>query len=297
MGDFVGVRALSSLFDSPSLKRDAVIFKRIAIPQLESYQDAELDWLRESDVVFDPHEAVDHPRIRLSQEYEEFIASVHAQNLLPPSNDIAEAVAGAFELYHAALSDMGAPSLSKEQQRIRQLHMRYVSAYLREMDNLDAYPILTSRMCSIKTPQASRSDVIQIILNALPEPDESISWEQIIEYRSDPDSQSKFLALRNWMNETARASLSPTEIEQKLEYLIDEYQQHMKIHKMKTNVGTLESVVVAGAEVLENLIKFNWGKVAKGLFSIKQRRIELMEAERTAPGREVAYIAKARDVL
>jgi hypothetical protein len=71
----------------------------------------------------------------------------------------------------------------------------------------------------------------------------------------------------------------------------------MRLHKMKTNVGVLETVVVSTAEILEDLIKFNWGKLAKTLFSFKQREIALLEGELKAPGNEVAYIVKASDTF
>src|SRR6185295_967989 len=83
------------------------------------------------------------------------------------------------------------------------------------------------------------------------------------------DYQHHWLALRDWMNETARAKLTPQEVEEKLEYLTSLYSQHMKLHRMKINKRRLETTVVAGAEFLENLAKFKWGTVAKGLFSLQ----------------------------
>jgi hypothetical protein len=115
----------------------------------------------------------------------------------------------------------------------------------------------------------NKSEVVKIALNALPVPDESTSWEQILEYRSDPDSRGKFLALRHWMSEVARAELTPAEVEEKFEYLIDQYQQHMRLHRMKTNVGTLETIVTTGAEFLGDLVSFKWGKAAEALFSLQ----------------------------
>lgn len=93
----------------------------------------------------------------------------------------------------------------------------------------------------------------------------------------------------------ARAELTPAEVEEKLEYLIDQYQQHMKLHRMKTNVGTLETVVTTSAEVLGDLFSFKWGKAAQALFALKRRQVALLEGELTAPGNEVAYIVKARE--
>jgi hypothetical protein len=123
-------------------------------------------------------------------------------------------------------------------------------------------------------------------------PDESVPWEQIIEYRSDPDSQSKFLAPRHWMSEVARA-----EVEEKLEYLVDQYRQHMRLHRMKTNVGTLETIVTASAEFLGDPVSFKWGKAAEALFSLRRRRVALLEVELTAPGNEVVYIVKAKETF
>lgn len=140
-----------------------------------------------------------------------------------------------------------------------------------------------------------KGNVVQVVLKSIPVPDESVSWEQIIEYRSDSDSQSKFLALRHWISEVARAELTPAETEEKLQYLVDQYQQHLNLHRMKTNVGTLETIVTTSAEVLGNLVSFKWGKAAQTLFAIKRRKMALLEGELTSPGREVAYIVKARE--
>jgi hypothetical protein len=99
------------------------------------------------------------------------------------------------------------------------------------------------------------------------------------------------------MSEVARAELTPAEVEEKLEYLIDQYQKHMLLHRMKTNVGTLETIVMTGAEMLGDLLSFKWGKAAQALFSLKKREVALLEGELTAPGNEVAYIVKARETF
>jgi hypothetical protein len=174
-----------------------------------------------------------------------------------------------------------------------QHQVRLYSIELREVDGLDAYPILHVGLPSSLDSPTNKTDVIQIVLNAMPLPDETTPWEQVIEYTSDPDSRSKFLALRNWMSEVARSELTPAEVEEKLEYLLDQFRQHMSLHRMKTNVGTLETVVTTTMEVLGDLASFKWGKAAEALFSLKHRQVDLLEGEMTAPGREVAYIARA----
>jgi hypothetical protein len=174
---------------------------------------------------------------------------------------------------------------------------RRLSLELQKLSNVDAYPISFFNSFTTSPNQGKKSDVIQISFNALPIPDESVPWEQISEYRSDPDSQSKFLALRHWMSEVARAELTPAEVEEKLEYLIDQYRKHMRLHRVKTNVGTLETIVTTGAEFMGDLVSFKWGKAAEALFSLKRRQVALLEGKLTAPGNEVAYIVKARETF
>jgi len=52
--------------------------------------------------------------------------------------------------------------------------------------------------------------------------------------------------------------------------------------------------VISPLEIMENLVKFNWSKIAKGALQVWKRDVELMEAELKAPGRECAYVFDAR---
>ena len=152
---------------------------------------------------------------------------------------------------------------------------RLFTIELREADQLDAYPILPDQFASFETNyRSTKQDVVRIALAALPIPDDETPWEQIIEYRSDPTSQDKFLDLKNWMTEVARGDLTPPEVEEKLEYLLSQYRRHMDVHKMKSNTTMFETVVVTTADVLGNLARFQWGKAAQGLFSFKHRTVD-----------------------
>jgi hypothetical protein len=177
---------------------------------------------------------------------------------------------------------------------------RLAASYLTRMistrlskSGFEAYPILAREIVPIE--ESTKHHVVQIVLNGLPTPDDQTSWEQIVEFRSDPDSKSKFLDLRHWMSEMARADHTPAELEEKLEYLMSQYQRHMQLHKMKTNSGVLETTVVTTGEIVENLVNIKWGKLAKMLFSFRERKIALLEGELTSPGSEIAYMIKARE--
>jgi hypothetical protein len=306
MRELVGVRDWATFY--ASLKRDALIFNRIAVPSLYQLLTSlthssdeglepvwnELCWLISEGIIF-------QPEFMLSTE-QEIIGGNEEINKL--YNLEVEHSQKAFAFEHAFLTHL----LSEEDFRkfkreyarhsrlAEEFRLRRCSTLLRSLENVDAYPIL-SGLNSLEAPFVEKRDVIEITLKAIPVPQDSVAWEQIIEYRSDPDTRGKFLALRNWMSEVAREKLSSVEVEDKLEYLMYEYQSHIKLHKLKTNVGTLETIIVTGAEILENLVKFNWGKVAKQIFSLKHRQITLLEGEMSSPGKEVAYIIEAKDKL
>ena len=69
----------------------------------------------------------------------------------------------------------------------------------------------------------------------------------------------------------------------------------MKLERMSRDTGVVETFVTTSAEIVESLVTFKWSKAAKRLFAMRHKQIDLMKAELTAPGREVAYIVKARE--
>ncbi len=327
MKEFIGIRTPTSFGWHPSLKRDALIFDKVAIfniadvfttlvgrEHLISHNKEDVDfftqevrWLIDKEMVFELISNVDAHKL----DEEGLMSNEHYAKEYAKFKTIGD------RLHEMTLTDwkkseaakkvgLPSPQLPKdyltlvEQQGF--LWARLEALRLRLTQQIDACPIVSKPLVipalpAIESEKSSRSDVIQIAVKTIPVPSESVSWEQILEYRSDPDSKSKFLALRHWMSEVARAELTPAEVEEKLEYLIDQYQRHMKLHRMKTNVGTLETVVTTGAEFFGNLASFQWGKAAQALFSLKKREVALQEAELSAPGKEIAYIVKTRETF
>lgn len=247
----------------------------------------EIDWLLEQGIVID----LDDPKAEIEEDSE--VSSLLDQQTEQIRNILNNPVKQSNEPSNLA-------ELLLEQRRlfgilgnIDDILSRVLCIQLRKQENIEAFPIFYNDALSESKENISKSSAIQIVVNALPVPDDQTSWEQIIEYRSDPDSYGKFLALRRWMNEVANAQLSPREIEENLEWLMYDYQRHLKLHRLKVNMGALETVLTVGGEFLENLLKVNWGKAARLLFTLKHRKIELMEAEMNSPGAEVAYILES----
>lgn len=138
------------------------------------------------------------------------------------------------------------------------------------------------------------NSVAQVVLESIPVPDDSTAWEEIIEYRSDPESRTRFHRLKHWINGMVAQNRSPHELSDEIQTLIAEYEHHMKVHHMKLRAGVLETFVTASAEILEGLVKIKWSDAARTLFSVRRRRIQLMEEELRAPGRQLAYLSHVR---
>lgn len=146
-------------------------------------------------------------------------------------------------------------------------------------------------------PSSQKSSVAQIVISKLPLPSNDTPWEKVIDYRSGTENQNNLLNLRRWIRKFASENSSLNEIEEELEWLINEFQTHMRLHKMKANTETLEVIVKTPLETVENLLKLKLSKLPEPLFALKKRQISLMEAELNAPGREMAYIVKAKNVF
>jgi hypothetical protein len=86
-------------------------------------------------------------------------------------------------------------------------------------------------------------------------------------------------------------------MQNELEFLMEEYRAHVRHHRHKWRVGTLESVMSLAAEGLEGILRLKPTQLVSALFAVRHRRMALHEAELSAPGREVAYLVDAQERL
>jgi hypothetical protein len=173
---------------------------------------------------------------------------------------------------------------------------RAVRVHLQTLLQQDA-ALIFSPLNDLPTQKAAArasDNVVRIILHQLPQPDESTPWEVIHDFRSDSEARGKFLRLKKWMNEVSREDIPLREKEDRLEWLLHEYEEHLRLHDIKFKRSAFESLVIMGTGILEHTVKLRWSEAAKTLFSLRQQKGILLEAELKAPGRELAYIAHAR---
>jgi len=116
-----------------------------------------------------------------------------------------------------------------------------------------------------------------------------------MDFKEEPETRRLFLGMKRWLRKTIDSSTSLQELNDEIEYLTLEYKHFMKVYDMKTTTGTLETLVVSSAAIIENLAKLKISKVANSFFAVHHKRVALAEAEMKAPGREVSYLIHANN--
>ncbi len=298
------------LSDFSNLKQEALLFDQIGIyklgkfyktltetqgifsklyPNLSNKIDTiimELEWLRQTGVVTE---------LRMEEELHSQIIEEFERKA--PSQMFEDAKKLLKKIIEIQTSDL--INSEDEAERIslkREQHfalLRLMSIVIETTQGVTAVTTVPYTEYSRELPNSRKSSVTQIAINKLPLPNNETPWEQIIDYRNDPENRKNLLNLRRWIRKISIESPSPAEIEEEIEWLMNEFQSHMNVHKMKANTEVLEVIVKAPLELLG--LKFS--KIAEPLFVLKKRQINLMEAELNAPGREMAYIIKARDTF
>lgn len=175
---------------------------------------------------------------------------------------------------------------------------RGIARDLRNKFGINAFPVYPSITTFNNEFLDGKNDVIQVILNALPEPDiETVSWEQIMDFKNDPNTSNKLFSLRHWINNFARKTRTYVECHEELEYLCNEYRKHIHLHKMKAANGVLESFLLTSAEIVEGLIRVKPTKIVETLFSLRKHKVKLIEDELNAKGRDLAYIVQVKQTF
>jgi hypothetical protein len=280
-----------------SIKHQLLFFDKVAVVQSEddwSFREqdpslaADLDWLENKGLVFRVAEALKKliPFEIVRQEQKDTLR-ITLTDFLP--EDKIEEVRDDTHL--------GSEKTPKEiLSGIDDLVCRWEAQRLKDSAGVEAISISSpcsgiSDLFGLKTAQG---DVVRVLLKNIPEPSSDASLEQILQFREDPENKDKMVAFRRWARTMVARQIPEREIVEELDWLTHEYTEYMRLHKMKVNKGMVEIFVTTGAEIAEGLIKMQWGKLAGLLFSLRHRKIDLLEAELKAPGREIAYVIQAR---
>ena len=176
------------------------------------------------------------------------------------------------------------------------IRSRNISALIASTHGEDVVPICYGELQN-KLPNDNitkmETNVLQIAFSHMPVPGESAAWEDILDFKQE--EHDKQWSFRRFLLDLSVKKQSDSEIRDDFEWSMNEYEKFMKVHKLKTRETFLETYAIPALEIIENVAKLNLSKIAKGALSVRKRKIELMEAEMKAPGKECAYVFSARD--
>ncbi len=170
--------------------------------------------------------------------------------------------------------------------------IRYLSSQLKFKGSIVVAHLAAESICTAN----QELNALQITLN-IPLPPDNLPWEDVIQFRKEEENMAQLRALRLWLQKTGASGTPTREIQEELEHLLYQYQKYMQIQHKKFGQGNLSAVVSALPELTANLVTFHWGDVVKALVDIKGHHIALSEAEFSAPGREISYIANVKKFL
>jgi hypothetical protein len=163
-------------------------------------------------------------------------------------------------------------------------------------DNMSVVPI-----CERPTPEIVMAyrglgtsgievaDGLEVALAAFPVPDQACSWQDILDFKAE--QRDKLWGFRRFLHALSTRRQTKAEIRDDIEWSVNEYTKEMDRLKMKRTVSFMETYVISTVEAFES---FKPSAFLKGLVSIKKRKIELLEGEAKASGRECAYVFDAR---
>jgi hypothetical protein len=145
---------------------------------------------------------------------------------------------------------------------------------------------------SFELSKTTKEKAYNIIQKLIPLPSDNTSWEKILDFKNDNESQLKLLKLRNWINELS-PNVREDELEDKIKYLINDYAESLKRHNIDSRLSMIKTVITTIPAVITELIRFKFDKTIGAFFSIAEQQVNFQKYKETASlnGNELAYIA------
>lgn len=144
-------------------------------------------------------------------------------------------------------------------------------------------------------PPAKRSHPVwSVVLKELPQLDVRAPWEDVFSFRQEERTQHFVRSLRRWVRKTVAENWSAAELEDEIKELVYQYDRHMRASEMSGAKEALEIVITGAAELVEDVVKLRFGKLAKLATAMLNQRAARLREDSTAPGSELALIPETR---
>lgn len=120
---------------------------------------------------------------------------------------------------------------------------RHISELVYHEHGIYPIPIYSSDESKNNVYKAGEYDVIVLTLSSLRIVDEEhLSWEQVLQFRSDDDSRMKYMRFIHWL-ESAMDGKHRDFLERELLIRLDDYEAALKKHGVETKLGFFETLL------------------------------------------------------
>jgi len=114
-----------------------------------------------------------------------------------------------------------------------------------------------------------------------------------VAFKEDDEATRTRDALVAWVDRLADGDLETPAADQELHDLLTEYGDHLELLDRQFERGTMRTLVKMPLAVTEGLIRHRDPQLVASEWDLAPRKSELTDAEWSAPGKEVAYVADA----
>jgi hypothetical protein len=141
----------------------------------------------------------------------------------------------------------------------------------------------------------NQAGLAKFVIEGLPVPARRLPWEDILAFRNDADSQDRLRSLRNWIAATARGGISLAEASDQIHDAVSRYRDHVRGAGIAHDLGVWESLVRSGILGTEIGVDAWMTSDTPRPFELSLLTTSSIQAEQSAPGRELSYLVKVED--
>jgi hypothetical protein len=151
---------------------------------------------------------------------------------------------------------------------------------------------------TFEIPKTTKEKAYTIIHNLIPTPTENTPWEKIFDFNEDVESKRTLLRLRNWINELPEI-IKQSEIEDKINYLLHEYESSLKRHKISSKLSTFKTIVNTIPTALSEVVRLRFDKAVDAFFAIAEQEVNFTKFKEVEElqGNELAYISHVKKFI
>ena len=171
--------------------------------------------------------------------------------------------------------------------------IRLLCAFLRTKAEANAVPLELLPQPEVLPAENMEEAAAELLLKHLPIPDELTPLEQIIDFRSSEDAVRWRSSLRRWIHDVGATATTRVHLEDEIEGILEDYKYHLKRSRVRYRLAQLRAIIKVLPETAENIVKLRLSKITDPLFEIGRNRLDLLDTEADAPGRELAYLFRA----